>query len=253
MSASDASLEIVISYAHRDQELKDDLILHLSPLRRQGFIAAWHDRDINAGDDWKRAIDIHFNAAGMILLLVSPDFIASDYCYEIEMKRALERHDAGECRVIPVFLRACDWKGLPFGRLQGLPDDAIPVVSAQWPSRDDAFLRVARGIRRVVEKWRTEKTPVAASVADTPRTIAPKLWVDSSGDLVKFLRFARLSAVFWLKKTNTCQAILELCLGPIVGLQLHVRFRGRREKDWSGKSISIAVEGDCPLELMSAV
>jgi hypothetical protein len=181
MSASDASLEIVISYAHRDQELKDDLILHLSPLRRQGFIAAWHDRDINAGDDWKRAIDIHFNAAGMILLLVSPDFIASDYCYEIKMKRALERHDAGECRVIPVFLRACDWKGLPFGRLQGLPDDAIPVVSAQWPSRDDAFLRVARGIRRVVEKWRTEKTPAAASVADTSRTIALSPPVAPSG------------------------------------------------------------------------
>jgi hypothetical protein len=89
MSVSDAPLEIVISYAHRDQELKDDLILQLSPLRRQGFIAAWHDRDINAGDDRKRAIDIHFNAAGMILLLVSPDFIASDYCYEIEMKKGI--------------------------------------------------------------------------------------------------------------------------------------------------------------------
>jgi hypothetical protein len=85
------------------------------------------------------------------------------------------------------------------------------------------------------------------------RSIFPKLLVDSSGDLVKFLRFARLSAVFWLKKTNTCQAILELCLGPIVGLQLHVRFPGRREKDWSGKSISIAVEGDCPLGLTSDV
>jgi hypothetical protein len=93
----------------------------------------------------------------------------------------LVRLDAGECRVIPVFLRACDWKGLAVGGLQGLPDDAIPVVSAQWPSRDDAFLRVARGIRRVVEKWRTEKTPAAASVADTPRTIALSPPVAPSG------------------------------------------------------------------------
>ncbi len=172
MSASDEPLEIVISYAHRDQALKDELIVHLSPLRRQGIIADWHDRDIDAGADWKREIDTHFNTAGMILLLVSPDFIASDYCYEIEMKRALERHDAGECRVIPVFLRACDWKGAPFGRLQGLPDDAIPVVSAQWPSRDDAFLRVAQGIRRVAEKWHTEKTTAAAKVAGTPPTVS---------------------------------------------------------------------------------
>jgi hypothetical protein len=116
MSASDEQLEIAISYAHRDQALKDELILHLSPLRRQGIIAHWHDRNIDAGDDWKQEIDTHFSIAGMILLLVSPDFIASDYCYDIEMKRALERHDAGECRVIPVFLRACHWKGAPFGR-----------------------------------------------------------------------------------------------------------------------------------------
>jgi hypothetical protein len=88
------------------------------------------------------------------------------------MKRALERHYAGECRVIPVFLRACDWKGSPFGRLQGLPDDAIPVVSAQWPSRDDAFLRVAQGILRVAEKWRAEKTTASAKVADTPPTVS---------------------------------------------------------------------------------
>jgi hypothetical protein len=88
------------------------------------------------------------------------------------MKRALERHYAGECRVIPVFLRACDWKGSPFGRLQGLPDDAIPVVSAQWPSRDDAFLRVAQGIRRVAEKWRAEKTTASAKVPDTPPTVS---------------------------------------------------------------------------------
>ena len=135
----------MISYAHRDQALKDELIVHLSPLRRQGIITDWHDRNINAGADWKKEIDTHLDTAGMILLLVSPDFIASDYCYEIEMKRALERHYAGECRVIPVFLRGCDWKGSPFGRLQDLPDDAIPVVSAQWPTRDDAFLRVARG------------------------------------------------------------------------------------------------------------
>ena len=73
MSPSDEPLEIVISYAHRDQALKDELIVHLSPLRRQGIIADWHDRNINAGADWKKEIDTHLDTAGMILLLVSPD------------------------------------------------------------------------------------------------------------------------------------------------------------------------------------
>ena len=97
------------------------------------------------------------------------------------MERALARHDTGNCRVIPIFLRACDWKGAPFGGLQGLPDDAIPLVSAQWPSRDDAFLRVSKGIRRVAEKWRKERATAAAKIADALATIGVPAPVASSG------------------------------------------------------------------------
>ena len=88
----------------------------------------------------------------------------------------------------------------------------------------------------------SDKTRIASS-------IFPELWVESAGDLIKFLRFARLSAVFWLKTTNTCQGILELRLGPVADHQIHVRFRGRRETNWSSTVTTIAVEGDCPLEL----
>jgi len=150
---------VLISYSHKDEALKKELITHFSPLKRKGLLACWHDCEIGAGFDWKQEIDAWLEDATLIVLLISCDFIASDYCYEIEMRRALERHEAGECRVIPIFLRACDWKGAPFGSLQGLPHDAIPVVSRHWASRDDAWLQVVRGIRTAIKNWRAAAIP----------------------------------------------------------------------------------------------
>jgi hypothetical protein len=92
------------------------------------------------------------SAAKIILLLVSSDFIASDYCYDIEMKRALEKHRAGEARVIPIILHPCDWERATFAKLQTLPKDAKPVT--KWSNRDEAWTDVARGIRKVVEELR---------------------------------------------------------------------------------------------------
>jgi hypothetical protein len=107
-------VEVFISYSHKDDPLREKLDTHLSLLRRQGVIAAWHDRRIAAGQEWARAIDEHLERAAVILLLVSADFLASDYCYDREMRRALERHDAGEARVIPVILRPVNWHEAPF-------------------------------------------------------------------------------------------------------------------------------------------
>jgi hypothetical protein len=101
-----APVEIFISYSHKDDRLRERLEAHLSLLRRQGIISAWHDRRITAGREWAGAIDEHLNSAAVILLLASADFLASDYCYEKEMTRALERHSAGEAWVIPVILNA---------------------------------------------------------------------------------------------------------------------------------------------------
>lgn len=118
-------------------------------MKRQGIIAGWHDRKIGAGEEWKGAIDKYLEEAQVILLLVSSSFLASDYCWDIETKRAVERHDRGEARVIPVFLRPCDWHKAPFGRLQALPKDGKAVTS--WKNRDEAWTDVAMGIRRAVE------------------------------------------------------------------------------------------------------
>src|SRR6266700_2090432 len=152
-------LSVFISYAHEDEPLRQRLEAHLSLLRRQGLIANWHDRQILAGEEWSQEIDEHLEAASIILLLISPDFLASDYCYEIEMQRALERHQRGEARVIPIILRPVDWRTSPFARLQCLPRDGKAVTT--WQNPDEAFLTIAEGLRRVIERQQIPVRPLS--------------------------------------------------------------------------------------------
>ena len=142
-------IEIFFSYSHKDKRFRDELETQLSLLKRQGAITAWYDRKIGAGKEWANEIDTHLNSAHIILLLVSPDYLASDYCYDTEMKLALDRHEAKEAVVIPVILRSVDWKGAPFGKLRALPTDAKPVTA--WSNRDKAFEDIAKGIRNIIE------------------------------------------------------------------------------------------------------
>ena len=143
-------VKVFFSYAHEDEELRDKLATHLNTLRRQGIIQEWHDRQIGAGLEWAGEIDRNLEAAHIILLLVSADFIGSDYCMDKELSRAMERHEMGETRVIPVILRPVDWEGLSFSKLQALPTDGKPITS--WSDQDEAFLNVAKGIRSVVQR-----------------------------------------------------------------------------------------------------
>ena len=143
-------IKLFFSYSHKDEDLRNEMVKHLSILKRQGVLEAWHDRNIDAGTEWASEIDERLNEAQIILLLISSDFMASDYCYDIEMKRAMERHDANEAVVIPIIMRSCDWKGAPFGKIQGLPKDMKPVMD--WQNRDQAFTNVAQGIRKVAER-----------------------------------------------------------------------------------------------------
>lgn len=166
LSQCNEAIEVFFSYSHRDEDLRNELVKHLGLLQRQGIISVWHDRKIDAGTEWKQAIDTHLQTASVILLLISADFLASDYCYELEMQRAMERHDAGEARVIPVILRAVDWHSAPFGKLQALPVDGKPVTS--WSNRDEAFMQVAQGIRAVAAKLtaKTSLSSVAKSITE---------------------------------------------------------------------------------------
>jgi len=148
-------LKVFISYAHDDQRLLGSLAKHLALLESEGVIQPWNDRHIQAGDEWAGQIDQNLESADIILLLVSASFLASRYCSDIEMKRALERHGQGEARVIPVILRPTDWMRSDFAQLQALPEGGRPIT--KWSDRDEAFLSVVQGIRRVAEIMATDK------------------------------------------------------------------------------------------------
>lgn len=146
---------LFFSYSHVDEGLRDQLEIHLAMLKRQGIIETWHDRRIVAGDELDAAIGEHVENDDIILLLVSPDFLASRYCYDVEMTRAMDRHVAGEAIVIPVILRPSDWHTAPFGKLMATPRDGRPVT--QCPDRDVAFLEIVKAIREAVEQLARKK------------------------------------------------------------------------------------------------
>jgi hypothetical protein len=146
---------VFFSYSHKDEALRDQLEIHLAMLKRQGVISTWHDRRLAVGDDLDVGISRELEQADIVLLLVSADFLASEYCYGVEMSRAMERHKSGTARVIPVILRPCDWHQTPFGKLVACPADGRPVT--KFPDPDDAFLEITKVLRAAAG------TPVAHS------------------------------------------------------------------------------------------
>jgi hypothetical protein len=150
-------IDVFISYSHQDKALCEELCKYLSMLRRQGLIRDWYDRGILPGDEWAQKISDRLNTAGLILLLISADFIASDYCYDIETKAALERRASGKAAVVPILLRESDWKHPPLGDLEPLPKDFKPIEGRVPLSA--AFTEVATGIRELIESLRAASGP----------------------------------------------------------------------------------------------
>jgi hypothetical protein len=135
------------SYSHKDRPLMMRLHEHLSVLRREKVIVHWWDREISAGKEWKGIVDEHLETAQIILFLVSPSFLASDYCYDVEVKRAMERQKTDGCKVVPVILRPCNWNIAPFGQLQALPEGAKAIST--WRPQDLGYKNVADGVQEL--------------------------------------------------------------------------------------------------------
>ncbi|PZV16103.1 MAG: hypothetical protein DCF21_10995 [Leptolyngbya sp.] len=158
------ALDVFISYSRRDEGLKDELVnYHLKLLKREGKINTWQDRDIEAGAEWATEIKTNLEKADIVLLLITRHFLASDYCYETEMQRAVQRHHDGTARVIPIILKPCSWEDSLFSQLQVLPQDGIPIT--RWDDQDEAFVNVEKGIRRVVDALNTERQEAVAAKA----------------------------------------------------------------------------------------
>lgn len=159
---------LFVSYSHKDELLRKELDAHLTPLIRESAIEIWHDRRIDAGDEWNEEIDGRMRTAEVFLLLVSPDFFASDYCYGREMSVALDRYNSGDVLIVPIVVRPVDWKRSPLARFQALPKDAIPLTS--WDNRDLGWLSVVEGIRNVCEKFKVRHASgrVSSNLKSTP-------------------------------------------------------------------------------------
>ncbi|MDP1658758.1 MAG: TIR domain-containing protein [Methylotenera sp.] len=152
------SKKIFISYSHKDETHRSELEVHLAMLKRKNIVSVWHDRKIVAGDEWKNEIDDNLEAADIILFLISPDFLASEYCYDIEVKKAMERHDAGLAKIIPIIVRNCDWHDCEFSKFQAVPKDAKPIVL--WNDKDSAWLDVTNGLKAHIANFVQKTIPV---------------------------------------------------------------------------------------------
>jgi len=150
VSVKPAPQEVFLSYAPEDEELCLELEKHLGLLKRKGLITIWHKRRLSAGSNWEKEVDRHLSSASVILLLLSANFVDSDYCYGVEMQQAMERHEAGDAYVIPILLRPVDgWQDTRFGRLQPRPGNGKPITL--WSNQDAAFADVVKGIRSVLQ------------------------------------------------------------------------------------------------------
>jgi len=192
------AMRVFISYAHVDDALRARLRVHLAALEREGLVLAWDDREILAGEHWADVIDERLEHADLVLLLVSPDFVASEYCFGREMRRALERHDdpGDRVMVVPVILRACAWENLPFGKLQALPPNGARPI-AGWPNEDAYFTAVITGLRarigRAVDADQPWHARLGARLRDPLWWQRPRVW----GSAALVLALAAVSALAW--------------------------------------------------------
>lgn len=149
-SSGPEPLSVFISYSHIDEKHKIEIVKHLKPFERINIISNWHDRKIEAGQDWKGEISTNLKKADIVLLLVSIDFINSEYCYDIEMEEALDRHSKEEAVVIPIIVRACIWTKSPFAKLQAVPKDAQAITT--FDDLDTAYAEVAEAVGKVASR-----------------------------------------------------------------------------------------------------
>ena len=165
------SVEVFCSYSHKDEQYRREFEAHVSLMKRQNLIQIWQDRKILGGGDWAGEIDAHLNTANIITLFVSADFLASDYCYDKEMMRAMDRHAREHVPVVPIIIRQCDWHDAPFGKLQAIPTDGKPVSS--WNNSDEAWTEVAKLFKLTVKVVLERIHDKAAAELNTARTKSP--------------------------------------------------------------------------------
>jgi hypothetical protein len=238
--------KLFISYSHRDEKALERLHTHLAMLRREGAIEEWFDREILAGDDIDKEIGGALRESDIFLALISPDFLASNYCYEREMKTALERNDEGTLRVIPIILEPCDWKSSPLGKLKALPKDGKPVSIRT--NENTAYLDVITELRRILAGSRAVEIPDAETKSPTDRRESKRYRVKREFDSIDRADFREKA--FGLIRDYFRRSIDEL---NEIGDPIRARFESMSEQAFTctvlnkarrGQEAHITVHGD---------
>lgn len=155
-------LRVFYSYSRADQKQRLKLSKHLALMERSGLIRAWYDNEILPGAEFDKEIAQKLAEADIILLLISPDFMASDYCQDIELPAAMKRREDSGVAVLPVIIRETHgWKthpveGITLGKLNALPLSGKPVPD--WPTQDKGWANIAAGIERVANELLKQRT-----------------------------------------------------------------------------------------------
>lgn len=157
------SVKVFISYSHRDESFKDDLVEHMAGLKRSGIVSEWNDRKITPGQNWSSEISDNLASSQIILFLVSSSFMSSDYCINVEAQKALELHKDGKAQLIPIVIRPVDWGGSELANLQGLPKDAEPV--SLWQDSDAAWLNVIKGLKSCIENFKPKQDTIIKKIS----------------------------------------------------------------------------------------
>ncbi|TLM76084.1 TIR domain-containing protein [Microbulbifer harenosus] len=165
------SKKVFISYSHKDEHHRETLEEHLSLLQRNGHISVWHDRKITPGEEWAGSIDSNLEAADIIIFLVSSSFLASSYCQDIEVSRALKKYENKEATVISIIVRPCHWHDSGLSKLQAVPKDAKAIT--EWENEDAAWVDAISGLKQHISDFKSQKSiqPKALSndkIAPTP-------------------------------------------------------------------------------------
>jgi hypothetical protein len=161
-TVSGREVRIFVSYSHVDSAVRDKLEVHLAALKRDGVVT-WYDGDMQAGDALDTEIARALRQSHLFVALLSPDYLASHYCWKLEYQRAMGRRARGTLRVVAVVVRPCDWKATTAAGFKLLPTDGKPI--SRWRSQDQALLDVTQGIRKVVQAIRKEALAPRARAA----------------------------------------------------------------------------------------
>ncbi len=208
-------VRVFFSYSHEDDRHRVALTKHLRLLERQGLIESWFDRKILPGENWDEAIQRELERAEVVLFLVSSHFMNSEYCYGVEVKRAMERHETGEAVVVPIIVKAYDWHSALFGKLVALPTDGKAVTS--WSNRDEAWTDVAKGLRRLIEDF------------DRAKVSKPKVVISTEPDPTGYLE-ALDSKCSWVKLQGMGAKVADRLPLDRIYTRLRVRGDGRGEE-----------------------